>query len=386
MPKQGPPVASEKELDDWLKSRGYDFKDGTIQPPQPATPVPKSDASAATPPTTTTTDEGPGYGESLARGLGKSMVSTATGAGQLAGQLVPTSVRKTLGQLAESVPGVKRAEEFSREPYQSFTEGAGGLAGDVATGLMMPELGIARAAKYLAPSKQVATTVPMWVNPLGAGGRWMLANTTRSVQNPQTVERLGKAGQIVENAAKGAVGGAATSPDDPLSGAAYGAAGGLTQRGLGELLRSKYGQTIGDLIFRYVPASVAGGLVGYATHGMSGAVTGAGSGAGALHMGRQIAHGLQHATRGSIGYHGTPVGRKLGGAGAATSRGIGHALGYVDPVTGGILAERGRRTLGKTDLRDVYERTKESVNPTDYSNTPPYQGDSSGEPRSPASE
>jgi hypothetical protein len=378
------PEQSDKDIEGWLKGRGYDFGEGkTPDRPNIGNAGPPAGGSAEATPTN---EPGPvgsaiesvhdyiagpeGVSPQMRRGAGKALTSTALGAASLAGQLLPTSVRRTLGQLAGSVPGVKQAQEFANEPYQSFSEGVGGVGADVVTGLATPEFGLGRLAARAVPATRTvptlthAATPPAFVKPLGLPGRFMQTAGqwvpgTKQVQNPNIVQNVTRAGQVVENAAKGAAGGAVANPDDPTTGAEYGALGGLGQRGLGAALRNRFGAGLGGILFRYVPASVLGGLIGYqhgGTHeGVTGALTGAG-GTAAHHALSGARHGLTHSVR---GYHG--VGHQLHQAGRASFDNAGRFLGYVDPVTGGLLT--GRATRSDVSPSNVYERAKEAVSP-----------------------
>jgi hypothetical protein len=397
------PEQSDKDIEGWLKGRGYDFGEGKTpdRPNIEKAPVASGSAGA-----TPTNEPGPvtsaiesvhdyiagpeGIGPQMRRGAGKALTSTALGAASLAGQVLPTSVRKTLGQMAQSVPGVQQAQDFANEPYQSFSEGVGGVGGDIVTGLATPELGLNRLAARAVPKTMTvptlthAATPPAFVKPMGLPGRFMQTAGqwipgTKQVQNPNIVRRAGQAGQFVENTAKGAVGGAIANPDDPATGAEYGALGGLSQRALGAALRNRFGAGLGGILFRYVPASVLGGLIGYQHGGVHEGITGAGLGAtGTLghHVYSGVRHGLAHGVR---GYHG--VGGQLHKAGRASFDSAGRFLGYVDPVTGGLLT--GRATRSDVSPGDVYERAKGAVSPEQNDLSPYTEEDYRGQPGPP---
>lgn len=168
----------------------------------------------------------------MGRGVAKSLAGTATGiprAANAALGLIDPSMRQSLGDLAEQVPGVKRMEEFAAEPSQSWGETAGWLGGSGAQ-LM--------AGPATLPGKFIA----------GQG----------FVRGAPTV--AGRAGQAATNVAKGGAAGAMMNPEDPSAGAVTGAATAGLAPGLGALMGSRYGRYIANNAMRGTTAAAVTGL------------------------------------------------------------------------------------------------------------------------------
>jgi hypothetical protein len=226
MPKQEPKYLSDKEIDDWYKS---------IQ----AAPAASAPGGA---PTGDTPDRyqgilAPGPMEGLQRGFAKEAASLGVNAARLGNRgigLLSPGLRTSLSDLAERVPGVKRLEAFADEPSQDWGETAGGIGFDLAGGAGLGELGvgsgIARGASRIAPTAR-------YVRGMGfMPTRWGKV--------------AGAASTAGEAAAKGAIGGAITNPDDPVRGAEVGAVAGAAVPGTSRALRSKYGQSVGGFASR----------------------------------------------------------------------------------------------------------------------------------------
>lgn len=361
-PKPQDDSYSEQEMHDWLKSRGYNLDIGA-KPGDPAAP-----ANAVPPATSATTSAAPAaspgllapLGETAAmvhravagegapgrtptyaemdwqqragQGAAREMARLGIGAGRLAGQFLPTTVRRTLGDLAGQVPGVKRMEDFAAAPAEGPMEYLGQGAADIATAGLTPSLRLGDLA-----AKAVTRTAPVWVNPLGAGGRWMAG-----AANPGTRAAARLAGNIAERAGTGAVGGAIMDPEDPLTGAEYGAGGSVGAAALGRAMQSQFGQNLGGTLMRYLPASAAYALLHHLGVGELGAV-----GGGAL------AHGVAHGIR---GYH-SPMGRALHGVGTAAAERTGTAIERNLPA--GIEAGKAAaESYTPQDASDWWERTQ----------------------------
>jgi hypothetical protein len=358
MPKKEQPIATEQEMHDWLKSRGHNLD----QPSAP--PVVSSGQAAAAPSPASTGDGGPGILEQIhstvagdiqsgrpvsyddldwqqaaGQGAAREAARLGIGAAKLAGQLLPTSVRNTLGSAAESIPGVKRMEDFAAAPGEGFAENIGGGAVDIVGGGMLPSLGLGSRAAAMVPRTVTGTVTPGAVTPIWNAGQWIARAGTPTVNfavknYPRAAKAAGFAGSAAESAAKGALGGAVASPDDPVTGAEYGAGGALAGRGAGAALGSRTGQYIGGLTGRYAPTTALGAMLGHG-YGLPGSAAGA-AGLGTL------AHGVLGRT--AHHYH-SPLGRSLDRTGRAVFDSAGRFLGYLPGAVGiesGRLATEGQ--------------------------------------------
>lgn len=257
--------------------------------------------------------------QAAGRGVAKEGASLLTGAAHLAnrglGLVAPETSRK-LGDLAERVPGVRQMEEFAAEPYQSFAEGVGGTALDVFGAGATPELGLGRGISALA--NKIAPTM-RYVRGARGGARLV----------PTTFGKItGKAATAAETAGKGAIGGAVANPDDPVTGAEIGAAAGAAIPGVGGAMRSPVGQFFGGSLARSLPSAALGAGIGYRHGGVEGGIEGALTGA--------AIHGVHHSIR---SYH-SPVGHWLHSFGKKAFDKAGRFIGYIHPLTGGIIAGR----------------------------------------------
>lgn len=392
MPKPKEDSYSEQEMRDWLKARGYDIDTGGKTPdthapanavPPAATPTapaaPGASSGIIAPLTKTATElhrtfagEGePGkpptyeqmdWQQKAAQGGLREGARFVTGAGKLAGQLVPTSVRRTLGDLAEQVPGVKRMEEFGAHEAEGPMEYLGMGAMDVAASALTPNLGLGSlVSKFVPATRTVPTmtrvaTAPVWVNPLGAGGRFMqtapqfVAGTTK-VANPSTVRAARGVGNFAENIGKGAVGGAVMDPEDPKTGAEYGGVASATTQAVGRALRSGPGQHLLGSLARYIPAGAAYALLHQLGHEIAGELAAGGLAA------RTFAHGVAHDIRGFS----TPVGQYLRGVGEAGARKTGQFMQRNLPagIEAGKAAAAGYTpSQGADAASDWWERTQ----------------------------
>jgi hypothetical protein len=358
-----PDAASQQEMHDWLKSRGYDLETGTkTAPTAPATPAAGASAAPTAPPPTE--HPPPSYDEmdwqqAAGQGVAREGARLGVGAAKLAGQVLPTSVRNTLGQLAGRIPGVSRLQEFADAPAEGNAEYLGQGAVDLAAGAFMPELGLGRLAARAVPATKAIPTMtyvpgaPAWVNPLGAGGRFMATKGayqagTKMVQNPKAVSAAKAVGGAVEGAAKNAAAGAAMDPEDPTTGAEYGVGGGAATAAVGKALASRFGQSLGGTLARYLPAGVAFALmhhlgVGNIPAGLGGAA----------------AHGIAHNIRGyktTVGNYLENVGRGITGR---TGRTLG-GLAATGAIEGGRVAREG---YTPSDASDWYDRNVAPATP-----------------------
>jgi hypothetical protein len=350
MPKQEPPIATEQEMHDWLKSRGHNLD----QPSAPPT-APAGQAGAAPP---AGGDGGPGMLEQLhgavagdiqpgrpvsyddmdwqqaaGQGAARRAAQLGIGAAKLAGQLVPTGVRNTLGQLAEKIPGVSRLQDFAGADPEGPAEMIGAGAVDIAGGGMLPSLGLGSRAAAMVPKTITGTVTPGAVTPIWTAGQWVARAGTPTVNfavknYPRATKAARFAGDVAESAAKGALGGAVASPDDPMTGAEYGAGGAIAGRGTGAALQSRIGQYVGGLAGRYAPTTALGAMLGHG-YGVPGSAAGA-AGLGTL------AHGVLGKT--AHHYH-SPLGQSLDRAGRAIFDSAGRFLGYL-PGTVGMVSGR----------------------------------------------
>lgn len=234
------------------------------------------------------------------RGVAKTGAWALTGLGHLANQgvgLASPSMQRSLGDLAESVPGVKQMEEFGAQPYEGAAETIGGGLTQLAAGWATPELGLGRLVSGLgnmvAPTARFARGAAL--TPTGWG------------------RAVGSAATAAESAGKGAIGGAIADPDNPVEGAKVGAVGGLAPPGLSRLLRSRAGQYVGGAMARAAPSLGLGAAVGY--HG-------------------PFMHAAHHGVR---SWH-SPIGRWFDKYGRKLFDQTGKFIGYVNPLTGGLIA------------------------------------------------
>jgi hypothetical protein len=149
----------------------------------------------------------------IGRGEAKAAGGLALGAAKLAGRAFP-SINEALG----NSPTAQQLQQFVNRPSEGFAETAGNVATQGAAMLMGP--GGARAAGYI----------------------------------PKAYKYTRAAVEGVEAAAKGALGGAVANPDDPATGAAWGAGGSIAGPAFGMGLRSRGGRWLGG----HLPGSLAG--------------------------------------------------------------------------------------------------------------------------------
>jgi hypothetical protein len=340
--KETAPVWSDDEINSFLGSRGH-----TVAPPgtptQPgsvgageATGYPPSPGvleqirsflggSQITPGRAPTYAE-MGWQEAAGQGAAREAVSLGRGAAKLAGQVLPTSVRNTLGQAIEQIPGVQRAEEFATGEPEGPAEYIGSGAMDTVLSALMPQLGLeALAARYAPLFRRGMQQVPTWVNPLGAGGRWMMGHMPTLAYAPRSYNAAQTAARATEAGIKGAAGGAIANPDDPAAGAEAGAGAALGGKAAGRALRSETAKQIGGWAARHAPTTALGALLG--GHGGHEVLGGA--------AGMLFPHALGGVTR---HYHTVP-GSALNRFGRAMFDSSGRFLGWAAP-TEGVIAGR----------------------------------------------
>lgn len=305
--KPEPRYLSDKEIDDWYKS---------TQTAAPAAPGGASAAPAA-PSAGDDVDRthqgilAPGPMEGLQRGFAKEAASLGVGAARLGNRAVgflSPGLRTSLSDLAERVPGVKELEAFADRPSEDWGETAGGIGFDLAGGAGIGELGvgskIAQGASRIAPTGR-------YVRGMGfMPTRWGKV--------------AGAASTAGEAAAKGAIGGAITDPDDPLTGAGLGAVAGAAIPGASAALRSKYGQAMG----------------GFATRGaVSAALTTLGH-----------AFGVPPQVLGVLGiapfvHHWHGLGRHLHGFGKGAMTAAGRGIRHIPATAAGMAGSRAEQQL-----------------------------------------
>lgn len=285
-------AASDADIDAWIKTLGHPSAD-------------IAEAPAAGGPDRYQGILGSGPLEGVQRGLAKEGASLAVNTARLGNRaigLVSPSLRSRLSDLAEQVPGMKGLEAFADAPKEGIGEHIGGFGMDVAGGLGLGEIGvgskIAQGASMIAPTGRFVRGMGFMPT------RWGKV--------------AGAASTAGEAAAKGAIGGAVADPDDPIRGAEFGAAGGAAVPGVSRALGSRMGQFVGGAAARGVPAM---GLHALGMHGPG------------LHL-------FRHA---GSSYH-SPLGRWLTRFGHAVFDRAGRVIGYIDPVTGGLV---GGRIAGK---------------------------------------
>lgn len=367
MPKPKTETWDDNQIDEFLKSRGHD----TQAPAAPGAGTAQADTAPGF-------NQGPGvleqirsflagdapigrqpsYGEmdwqqAMGQGVARRGASLLTGAARLAGKgmkaagsLLPEHTSKGINEAVDrdfENPTFQRLEEFGNEQSEGFAESAGSFLPDIAMGGMMPSLRLGQLAARAVPATRAVPTMtqvagsPVWVNPLGAGGRFMqtaprfVAGTTRAA-NPRALAAARMAGGGAEAAAKGAAAGAISNPDDPLTGAEAGAGAGVGGKVAGAALRSPMARSLGGHLARYVPASALGYLIGgHYGHGPLGALLG----------------GAHHAASGTVRHarHGG-----LERFGQAVFDSAGRFLGYL-PGTAGAVAGRATSDRPMIDVR-----------------------------------
>jgi hypothetical protein len=351
MPKTEPPIATEQEMHDWLKSRGHNLDQPSAPPATPAGQAGATPPPAGEPSTpgmleqlhsAVAGDIQPGrpvsyddmdWQQAAGQGAARRAAQLGIGAAKLAGQVLPTSVRNTLGGALENIPGVSRMKDFASADPEGPAEMIGGGAVDIAGGGMLPSLGLGSRAAAMVPKTVTGTVTPGAVTPIWNAGQWIARAGTPTINfavknYPKATRAAGFAGNVAEGAAKGALGGAVASPDDPTTGAEYGAGGAIAGRGLGAALRSPLGQYVGGVAARYAPTTALGAMLGHG-YGVPGMAGGAG-GLGAL--AHQVVGKSAHHFHSPLGYYLDATGRRI-------FDGSGRFLGYL-PATVGMASGR----------------------------------------------
>jgi hypothetical protein len=355
MPKPEPPVATEQEMHDWLKSRGHNLDQPNAPPAAPAGQA--GEAAAATggssapgmleqlhsmvagdiQPGRPVSYEDMDWQQAAGQGAARRAAQLGVGAAHLAGQVLPTSVRSTLGSAAERIPGVRRLEDFASAEPEGPAELIGGGAMDIATGGMLPSLGLGARAAAMVPKTITGSVTPGAITPIWNAGQWVARAGTPTVNfavknYPRATKAARFAGDIAESAAKGALGGAVASPDDPATGAVAGAVGsGVAGPVVGGALRSAPAQYFAGKLGTYAPEVAFGALSG-SHYGLPGAVGGGG-------LAGLASHAIRAAARRSAHAHYSPLGRSLENFGKAVFDSAGRFLGYL-PGTVGIESGR----------------------------------------------
>lgn len=210
----------------------------------------------------------------VGRGSAKSIAGTAVALPRLANQaigLASPSLRDRLGDLAERIPGVKRLERFADEPFQSAEEKAGYYGTEGAQFLFGPgelKLGakllgkLPKAAKFsskaaegAAPARAAESFVaeaPGGEKVLSLKGEGPIPGGRQAFE-PVTHPAARTAERGIDFAARGALAGAITDPQDPGTGAVTGAVTGGALPLAGKALQSKPGQWIAGQIARRGP-------------------------------------------------------------------------------------------------------------------------------------
>jgi hypothetical protein len=323
------------DLDKYLKSIGEKpIAEMSTEPPKPAAAAPSEPYQGIL---------APGPMEGVQRGVAKGAAELGVGAARLAGKgigLVSPNAQSELGELAQRVPGAKQLQEFADRPYAD----PGEMAGDIG-------LNLATAGGV------GATRLPGLVK--GLAGR--IAPTSQYVRGVGWIPtRFGRvaagAGTATEAAAKGAVGGAIADPDDPGTGAAVGAAGGVVPGAVSKALQGRAGQYLGGSLARSVAGVAVPAAVGYAVGGKQGAEVG-----GGLGLTNLVHHGLRHTV---VSYH-SPMGQWLHKFGKGLFDKGGRLIGWINPTTGGFVAAQ---IAGSGAPKQAYDRYTTSA-PTDESDT-----------------
>jgi hypothetical protein len=365
MPTQGSQPFSDAEIDKLLKER----EQRTAAPPPAATP----DAGMASaleqfhntvtgggePRRAPTYDEmdwqqaaGQGAAREATR-LGMDAMRYITPGGAAIANLTPQSAKDWI---RGHVPGVQRLEDFANAEPEGPAEYLGSGAVDVALGGLIPELGLSRLASRAAPLfRRGVQQVPTWINPLGAGGKWVMGHMPTINYAPRSHAAAQLAARTADTAAKGALGGELTDPDDPVEGAEYGAAAALSGRAAGKALKSKTAQQVGGWVARHAPTAALGGVAGE-LFGHQYGMPGVGAGIGGA-MGSLIPHAVGGVTR---HYHTIP-GRGLQRFGQATFDSAGRFIGYTAPATAGM--EAGKIARGDRPTITIPRRADPEASP-----------------------
>ncbi|HEX3522566.1 MAG TPA: hypothetical protein VHT52_10830 [Stellaceae bacterium] len=385
MPKQAPPIASDDEINSFLKERNWSAPGAAPGTAPAAAPDTKS-AAAPDPggpgPLTRGADwlhdqaaqyglvsdapqgRAPNYDEmnwSTAMGQGAAREAAATGLGinDLAMRhFIPSPwARSKLEELSSRIPGMQRLRDFAQGESEGPAESVGAGLTDIATGAFVPELGIGKTLGNIVATPMFKRGVGWVTNPAGSGA---LARY---------------AGSAAEMAGKGALGGAVTDPDDPTTGAAAGAGAALGGRVVGKALSSGTGKAVGGAIARNLPAMAAGAAMGHGS--LLHEAAGGALGGLASEMYGGVRHSAQHGLR---SYH-SPLARYLTQVGRAVFDRTGRFLGYR-PVTAGMMGGHAAAGTGPAQdpsgfWSDMVGQEQQDQNPyteQDYGNEPRPQG------------
>lgn len=299
---------NRSDLNQYLKGIGGN------RPPPAAAPSPPGGAQASdTAPPLVPPEPGywQSYGVPVATGAGRELVNLVGGGAKLMGRLggvgalsEATGLNEAAGQAAEeNIPVLRRMREFSEaepEPGNEGLEATGHLLTDATLSMLAPEFGLeglaARAARYFPALMR--TGAPVWVNPLGAGGRWMAGQTVRP--------GVRTAARAVDRAAQGGLSGAVADPDDPVTGAiAGGATGGALGPLVGRMLRSRAAQEYAGHLLRTLAGTAVGHAIGHALGiPLAGEIAGAAGGAG-------LPYAVKHAAQRGTARFGSPPGQMM---------------------------------------------------------------------------
>ena len=269
------------DLDKFLKDIGE-------EPADRAKPLDRPDAAAEPTRSAGKLD----WQQRAGKGVAKSLAGTVTGIPRVINAgigLASPSLRNTLGDLAEQIPGVKRMEDFAAEPSESWAETFGRLGGEGAQLLLGPgelKLGEKLAGKTLpgtfkagegfaaeegarvagkAASVKPGMDIPgKFVSNVGKASRGRKGFRGgkpfafgRAAAGAPFIEKAGNAAEI---AARGGVAGAVADPSNPGAGFALGAGTAGLAPLAGQFLRSGAGQYIAGHAPRYAAAAAVTGL------------------------------------------------------------------------------------------------------------------------------
>lgn len=238
------PQPSEMSDDDFIKSIGGTPPTGKPTPAAPAGGDAATTGEAA--PETISRDEQArqriegDWQLRAGRGVAKMAAGIPVGLGRLAGTISPGLAELT-ERAKETYPRLGRTAKelaaFADEPLQSKMEALGYGGGVLGTAAAVPGVGAERLA---------ATAGARIFPPVFTRGAGFVPSAGQRVMHG--------AGRAIDAAARGAVGGAIGSPEDPATGAIGGAALGTAPGALGRLAQSAYGRYYGAHALPYAAA------------------------------------------------------------------------------------------------------------------------------------
>lgn len=193
------------------------------------------------------------------QGVAKGLATLGTEIPQFGNNVIryfSPSTAQTLGDLANSIPGVKGIQEFADSPYQGPAERLGSYTTQALGMMVGPPVG---------KLGQLAKQGVNWAFPPVFRGAGKGALRTGWTFNPalgrsgtrSAMKWAGRTGNTAEAAGRGALAGAIANPDDPQTGAVTGAVGGAGAPIAGAALRSQLGKFLGTMSLPEIASYIA---------------------------------------------------------------------------------------------------------------------------------